>query len=119
MPRIGIKRRAEQWKRLLAAARVHEIELPVIGPFADALEESLDDVTATRKRQATLKRQQQEISRELRAHVSSGSEMAIRLKCLVRAGFGRRDERLADFGMKPFGLFAQPERRQNGSPGYH
>jgi hypothetical protein len=122
MPRIGLRTRVAGWRKLIAAAKVHEMELPQIGPFIAALEESLEDVTATQTRRATLQRLEREAGRELKAETASGTEMALRLKFFVRACFGRKDERLGDFGMKVLGRPQKKppsERKVNGSPGYH
>ena len=122
MPRRGLQNQVAGWRKLLAAAKVHELELPALGPFAAALEESLDEVVATDKRRKTLKNLHRESGRELKAQRVSGAEMAARLKSFVRASFGRKDERLGDFGITvPGRPRKQPpsERKVNGSPGYH
>ena len=109
------------WRKMIAAARLHEVELPALGPFTAALEELLDDVVATIGRRNTLKNLHRESGRELKALRASGVEMAARLKSFVRASFGRKDERLGDFGIKLPGRPAKKpsERKVNGSPGYH
>ncbi len=122
MPRRGLQDQVAEWRKLIAGARIHEVELPQLGPFLAALEEALDDVNATKDRQKTLKNLQRETSRELKAHRVSSTEMAARLKSFVRACLGRKDERLADFGIKLPGRPAKKppsERKVNGSPGYH
>jgi hypothetical protein len=110
-----------RWRKLIAGARMHEVELPALGPFLAALEESLDEVVATAGRRKTLKNLQRESGRELKAQRASGTEMAARLTSFVRACFGRKDERLDDFGINLPGRPAKKpsERKVNGSPGYH
>jgi hypothetical protein len=122
MPRRDLQSQIAGWRKLLAGAKIHEVELPALGPFMDALEESLDEVVATNKHRDTLKDLHRESGRELKAQRASGSEMAARLKSFVRACFGRKDERLDDFGIKlPGRPRKKPpsERKVNGSPGYH
>lgn len=121
-PRRDLQSQIAGWRKLLAGAKIHEVELPALGPFMDALEESLDEVVATNKHRDTLKNLHRESGRELEAQRASGSEMAARLKSFVRASFGRKDERLDDFGIKlPGRPRKKPpsERKVNGSPGYH
>jgi len=101
---------------------MHEVELPALGPFLAVLEESLEDVVATVDRHKTLKNLHRESGRELKAQRASGTEMAARLTSFVRASFGRKDERLDDFGINLPGRPAKKppsERKVNGSPGYH
>ena len=122
MRRRGLQSQVAEWRKLIAAAKVHEVELPLLGPFMAALEEALDDVIATHKRRDTLKNLHRESGRELKVQRVSGAEMAARLKSFVRASFGRKDERLDDFGIKVPGRPAKKppsERKVNGSPGYH
>jgi hypothetical protein len=121
-PRRDLQSQIAGWRKLIAGAKMHEVELPALGPFLAALEESLDDVIATADRRKTLKKLHQESGRELKAQRTSGTEMAARLTSFVRASFGRKDERLDDFGIDlPGRPTRRPpsERKVNGSPGYH
>ena len=122
MPRRGLQSQIAEWRKLIAGAKMHEVELPALGPFLAALEESLDEVVATNKHRETLKNLHHESGRELKAQRASGTEMAARLKSFVRASFGRKDERLEDFGIQLPGRPPKKppsERKVNGSPGYH
>ena len=122
MPRKSLLKQVAGWRKLIAAAKVHELELPALGPFMAALEEALEDVVATDARRNTLGKLHRESGRELKAQRVSGAEMAARLKSFVRASFGRKDDRLDDFGIKLPGRPTKkppPERKVNGSPGYH
>jgi hypothetical protein len=122
MPRRSLQGQVAEWRKLIAAAEIHEVELPALGPFLAALEESLADVVATTARRNTLKHLHRESGRELKAQRASGAEMAARLKSFVRASFGRKDERLDDFGIKLPGRPSKKplsERKVNGFPGYH
>src|SRR5262245_47781371 len=121
MPR-ALKTRVAKLQKLAAAADAHEVEIPGLGPYRGELETALEEVVSTKNRQDSLKRLLQEVRRELREQMASATEAGTRLKYLVRASFGRKDERLADFGMKIVGRPRKPpqaERRRNGSPGYH
>jgi hypothetical protein len=111
-----------RWRKLIAGARIHEVELPALGPFLAALEESLDDVVAAHKHRESLKNLHRESGRELKVQRASGTEVAARLTSFVRAAWGRKDERLDDFGIKLPGRPPKKppsERKVNGSPGYH
>jgi hypothetical protein len=74
MPR-ALKTRVAQLQKLAAAADVHEVELPAVGPFRDELETALEEVVSTKTRQDTLKRLLQEAGRELQEQMASATEM--------------------------------------------
>ncbi len=110
------------FRKVIAAAEKHEVELPSLGCFRVALEEALGDVTASKKRQTNLEAKRRETTDELHANLAIAVEARSRLKSYVKAAFGWNDERLADFGMNP----GSRQRRKckgaevnNGSPGYH
>jgi hypothetical protein len=42
MPQSSFERHVAEWKKLLAAAEIHEVEVPQLGPFKAALEEELE-----------------------------------------------------------------------------
>jgi hypothetical protein len=110
-------------RNLLAACEFHEAEMPQIGPYVADLEAALEEAAAGKRRQATLENRRKQAAQEAREQTAECSELATRLKCLILAHFGPRDERLAAFGIKPArGRKPQAEaagRKQNGSPGIH
>jgi hypothetical protein len=103
-----------RWRKLIAAARRHELELPALGPFLAALEEAFDEVVATSNRRQSLKNLYRESGRELKAQSASCAEMAARLKSLVRASFGRKDDRLPEFGINLPGGLRKPKQAEGG-----
>lgn len=50
-------------------------------------------------RQAALKSEKQDITREIDGHVARGREVATRLHDAIRALYGRDDEKLTEFGL--------------------
>jgi hypothetical protein len=121
-PRRTFENQLAGWRKLIAAARRHEVELPQLGLFLAALEEAFDEVVSTSKQRQNFKNLFRESGLELKAQSASCTEMASRLKSLVLAAWGRKDDRLPEFGIKlPRGPRKpkETERRQNGSPGYH
>jgi len=108
-------------KKLIAAAEMHEIELPSLGSFKAALAGALAEVAASKRQQVRLMTKSVEATQELYANIAECRDMASRLKSLVRAGFCPTDERLTDFGMKTRCRRRQPREleKKTGSPGYH
>jgi hypothetical protein len=119
---MAFQRLVAECKKLIAAADTHEVEMPSLGCYKAALEEALEDVTACKARQISLKAKSLEATSELNGNLAVVREEAARLKNLVLAGFGRNDERLADFGIKPVGRRRRKSAEKggrNGSPGHH
>jgi hypothetical protein len=108
-------------KKLIAAAEMHEVELPSLGSFKAALDDALVEVTASKRQQVRLMTKSIEATQELYADIAACRDLALRLKSLVRAGFDPADERLADFGMKIRGRRRKSREleKKTGSPGYH
>src|SRR5262245_40221847 len=108
-------------KKLIAAAEMHEMELPSLGSFKAALTDALADVAASKRQQVRLMTKSIEATQELYDNIAECKDLASRLKSLVRAGFSLTDERLADFGMKFRGQRRKPceLEKKTGSPGYH
>jgi hypothetical protein len=121
MPNQSLKSLVTTWRKLTAAAEVHEVELPSLGTFKAALEETLEDIAASKSRQMHLRKRCAAATQELNDNVAAGLELARRLKSYALACFGRTDERLADFGIKSWGRHRKPKELEqgNGSPGYH
>jgi hypothetical protein len=122
MPKGSFKSLVTEFKKLISAAEAHELELPSLGPFRAALEEALEDITVSKRHQTRLKTKGEEATQDLNDQITSGRELMRRLKSYAKASFGRTDERLADFGVKPWGRRRRkpPElERKSGSPGYH
>jgi hypothetical protein len=121
MPKTSFEVLVADVKKLIAAAEMHEVELPSLGSFKAALTDALVEVTAGKRQQVRLRTKSIEATQELYESIAECQDLASRLKCLVRAGFSPTDERLADFGMKPRGRRCKPREleKKTGSPGYH
>lgn len=112
----------EKLRLLAAAAEAHEGALPSLARFRVALQATLEEIYAAKKRQRNLETLRREATQDLWGHVASGKETVARLKGLVRANFGRDRERLAAFGINLGGRRPkqhEKKERRNGSPGYH
>jgi len=108
-------------KKLIAAAEMHEMELPSLGSFKASLADALTDVAASKRQQVRLRKKSIAATQELYDDIAECRDLASRLKSLARAGFDPTDERLADFGMKFRGQrrLSRELEKKTGSPGYH
>ncbi len=87
------------WDNLLAAMKAHEAELAMFGPYTVALEETLEEIRISRARQINFKSRHQQATQDLRAQVTAGRELVLRLRSLIWGHFGPHDERLEVFGI--------------------
>jgi hypothetical protein len=109
----------KRFRKLLQAAKAHELEIPQLGPFTAALEEAIEDLTLLKVRQMKLQGESRQTTEAVKAALSWGSELEMKLKSFVRAVFGRRDDRLAEFGVKALGRpRGSRKEKKGGSPGY-
>lgn len=106
--------RMEGWRRLITAAEAHETELPSLVAFKAELEEALEEVTILKSKQRELQRKRLKITDALNEHVVSCNDLAKRLQSYVKACFGRKDDRLTDFGIAPAAAVVICRRRKKG-----
>jgi hypothetical protein len=122
MKRSKVHRIAE-WRKILTATAAYEAELPEIGPWKAELEEAIEEVTVCMARQIDLESRRKQATRDLREATAAGAELVRRLRSLVMAHFGSKDERLAAFGIKPAWKRTRrplPEAgKKSGPPGFH
>jgi hypothetical protein len=122
MPANSFKARITAYQKLLAAVEAHEVELPQVALYMADFELALAEVKASKVRQADLGKRRKQATREVGEQMAECRELALRLKSLIVAHFGPKDERLKLFGIK---LAGRPTRKsqelgsKSGSPGYH
>ena len=95
-------------------------ELASYEPLRAQLEVERLGLIETTNRQASLKAQTQDTSREIDGHVARGREAATRLRDAIKATYGRDDEKLTQFGVpvrRPTaGKAAAKARKKNKQP---
>ena len=76
-------------------------EMAHFEPLRLQLEDERISLVAMTNQQAALKAATQETSRNIDAHVERGRDLATRLRDAIRAKYGRKSEKLTEFGLTP------------------
>jgi len=104
------------WEQLFAAVEEHGAELPVLNPYKTSLRESLDQIRVAKTHQEALSASRKNATREVEQRLQDGWDLVSRLRSLVKATLGPRDERLKLFGIPPIPLHRAP-RPKGGAKG--
>ncbi|HEV8577897.1 MAG TPA: hypothetical protein VGX68_02345 [Thermoanaerobaculia bacterium] len=110
------------WQKLIAAVEAHEVELPEVSHYKADLELAVAELKTSKARQTELEKRRRQATREVCEQKADCRELALRLKSLILAHFGPKDERLADFGIQRRGRRTRKSKeleKKSGSPGYH
>lgn len=90
------------WQKLHELLTANSAEIPQVEPFRAKLGTMLTQALDITKRQATLKAEKQEMSKQLRKLAADGQRLANALRTLLKEHYGIRDEKLAAYGLQPF-----------------
>jgi hypothetical protein len=90
------------WQQLLQMLADNTSEFPQIEPYRVKLGTMLTQALDVTKRQAGLKAEKQELSKQLRQLTQDGQRLASAVRVLLKEHYGVRDEKLAAFGLQPF-----------------
>jgi hypothetical protein len=104
------------WERLLAAVDQCERMFPSADSCRSALEWHLQEAKAAKARQVQYSAERQRASLDLRLEIAAGGETASRLRSLVTAVLGKRDERLVQFGVAPLRKRSRKSRTAKEEP---
>lgn len=103
------------WEQLLAAVEAHESDLPVLAPYKTFLRQSLDRLRVAKSHQEMLSASRKQATQEVEQRVGESRDLVSRLRSLVKAELGPRDERLKLFGIKPIPLHRAPKGGAEGT----
>ena len=99
-----------EWRRLLKPRANNNGEIPHLDGHWTKLETVLTNIDAIETQQAILTAAKQESTQQLNAQITEGRKIATFLKAGLREHYGRRAEKLAEYGMQPFrGFKKKPE----------
>jgi hypothetical protein len=90
------------WQQLAAKVAANREELGHLEVSRVKLEDLLRQAQGFSEKQASLIASKQEVSQQLKAVMTEGDRMATLLRQSVKAHFGIRSEKLAEFGVQPF-----------------
>jgi len=89
------------WTDLIAACRQNPELLAYAAPELRALEQTLGDLQAAKSRQVLLDAEKQKATAQHLALHQKASDLAFQIRSGVKAFLGPRNERLAEFNIKP------------------
>jgi hypothetical protein len=99
------------WEQLLAAAEANRDDIPQAEAFRVQLEASLEDFRALHAQRAALEANRLRSTQELKIALDRGVVLAGRIRAWVRGQYGIHDDKLVEFGMKPW-----RKRKPRGRP---
>jgi hypothetical protein len=107
------------WNRLNVTMQANSADLPHLEKSRARLEELSNLGLSLIKEQGALRASKQEKSKELKAVLEEGSQLATFLRIALKQHYGRKAEKLAEFGLQPFrgrNVKPQPEPEPEGRP---
>jgi hypothetical protein len=90
------------WQQLHELLTANSAEIPQVEPFRAKLGTILTQALDITQRQAGLKAEKQEMSKQLRKLAVDGQRLANAVRVLIKEHYGIRDEKLAAYGLQPF-----------------
>ena len=92
----------KEWEDMTASLVPSATEAPQVEIQRLALQKMLDQAKDLTTQQALFQAQKQDASKQLGAMIVEGKRLATVLRVTVKQHYGIRNEKLAQFGMKPF-----------------
>jgi 2C-methyl-D-erythritol 2,4-cyclodiphosphate synthase len=90
------------WQTLHELLTANSAEIPQVEPFRTKLGAMLAQAMDITRRQAGLKAEKQEMSKQLRKLAGDGQRLASAVRILLKEHYGIRDEKLSAYGLQPF-----------------
>jgi hypothetical protein len=90
------------WQHLLEMVVVNIPDLPHLEAPRAKLGLQLTQAQELKKLQATSRASKQEASKQLRLVITEGQRLANAMRAMIKAHYGIRTEKLAEFGLQPF-----------------
>ena len=90
-----------EWDSLLVTVTANTAELGYLEEYRAQLAAAQQGAREASVRQATLKAQVQQATRDLEEFLRQGRDAATRLRNGIRVRYGLKDEKLVEFRMKP------------------
>lgn len=91
-----------EWRMLVKSGKSNTGDVVHLEGHIDRLDVFLTQVDDIEKQQAALTASKQEASKQLRALLVEGTKVATFIKAGLREQYGRRAEKLVEFGLQPF-----------------
>jgi hypothetical protein len=89
------------WEQALAALTANQADLPHVEDQGVELAATLEELRKLRSRKALLREEMSSNTQKLNDVVARGNDLLARVRAGARGWYGRRSEKLEEFGMKP------------------
>lgn len=101
MPKASFAQVMGEWEQLLVTVAANATDLTYLEGRRAQLEEVMEGAKTASIRQAALKAQLQQATRDLEGFLSNGRDLATRLRNGIRNQYGLKGEKLTEFGLQP------------------
>lgn len=111
MSKESLAKTLRQWERLIAASESNASELDYLVEEREKLRALVERVKQLKSEQQALTAAKQQVTRDLDAAKEGGREIAVRMRYGIKTRYGRKDERLIQFGLKPRRAYRKKPRK--------
>jgi len=102
MPKQAFADVMTDWQKFLATVAANKDDLQSVDSYRQQLEAEVTTARAANVRQSTALAEAQQATRDLDASVEQGHELADKLRFGIKSKYGKRSEKLTEFGLKVF-----------------
>lgn len=90
------------WEKLLATVTANKDDLQSLDSYRQQLEAEVAGARSANMRQSAAKAETQQSTRDLEGSLQRGRELAEKLRMGIKIRYGKRSEKLTEFGLKVF-----------------
>lgn len=101
MPKRSYAHYVADWERLLVAVDANKEDLAALGEMPAQLTAALESLKGALSRQDDAVSQYRGTTRVIQGAVKQGSELANRLRDGLRMTYGKKDDKLLQYGLQP------------------
>jgi len=103
------------WQKLLATVTANKDDLQSLDGYRQQLEAEVTTAKEANLRQSAAKAETQQATRDLEGSLKRGHDLADKLRFGIKARYGKRSEKLTEFGLKVF-RGGGKKKSTNGQP---
>jgi hypothetical protein len=112
MPKQAFASVITDWEKILATVAANKDDLQHLDSDRQQLEAEAAAAKVANLRQSTAKAVTQQATRDLEGSLKRGNDLADRLRLSIKGRYGKRSEKLTEFGLKVF-----RGKRKKSAPG--
>jgi len=115
MPKQSFADVMTDWQKLLATVAANKDDLQFIDTYRQQLEAEVAGAQQANMRQSASQAEAQQATRDLEGFLKRGSDLADHLRFGIKTRYGKRNEKLKEFGLKVF-RGGGKKKSPNGQP---